>query len=149
MKIEVTDQGKRLITSGAVLFLLGLLQGLAIPFFENSRMGLSAHLAAVQSGMALMIFGIIWAMLTLKPVHLRMAYYASIASMYLIWIAITLAAVTGASNSLPIAGEGYSAAAAYELATDILLYVGVAAGLVSGALIVLGLVRNFREKTKP
>ena len=147
MKIEITDQGKRLIISGAVLFLIGLLQGFTIPFFENSRMALSAHLAAVQSGMALMIFGIIWSMLTLKPTHLRMAYYASIASMYLIWIAITLAAMTGASNSLPIAGEGFSAAATYELATDILLYVGAVAGLISGALIVTGLIRNFREKT--
>jgi len=146
MKIEITDQGRRLIIFGALLFLFGLVQGFAIPFFENRRMALSAHLAAIQSGMALMIFGLIWAMLVLKQPALRTAYYTSIASMYLIWIAITLAAITGASNSLPIAGMGYHASAIYELATDILLYIGALAGLVSGVLIVFGLTRNFSRK---
>ncbi len=89
-----------------------------------------------------MIFGIIWSMLRLGNTLRRIAYLTSIASMYLIWIAITLAAATGASNSLPIAGEGYTAAATYELATDILIYIGAASGLVSGILIVYGLIRN-------
>lgn len=147
MKMEISAQGKRLVFSGAILFLLGLAQGFAIPIFANTRMALSAHLAAVQSGMALMIFGLIWSMLRLKAVLLSAAFHMIIASMYLIWIAITLAAATGASNALPIAGKGYSASATYELTTDILIYVGAFLGLVSGVIIIWGLMRNLSRNS--
>ena len=60
MKIEIKPLGRQLIILGVVLFLIGLIQGALIPFFHNPRMALSAHLAAVQSGMAMVIFGIIW-----------------------------------------------------------------------------------------
>ena len=36
--------------AGFVLFALGLLIGIAIPKLRNPRMGLSAHLTAVQTG---------------------------------------------------------------------------------------------------
>ncbi len=86
-------------------------------------------------------------MLRLKAVLLSAAFHMIIASMYLIWIAITLAAATGASNALPIAGKGYSASATYELTTDILIYVGAFLGLVSGVIIIWGLMRNLSRNS--
>ena len=70
-------------------------------------MALSAHLAAVQSGMAMAIFGLIWALVNLKERLLKLAYYTNIIGLYAVWFAITLGAVLGASRALPIAGHGY------------------------------------------
>ena len=66
MIIKIGPIGSKLIFWGAALFLIGLIQGGLIPYFMNTRMALSAHLAAVQSGMALMIFGIIFELISLK-----------------------------------------------------------------------------------
>lgn len=53
----IEHQGHYLLVNGMLLFILGLLNGLVIPFFKNKRMGLSAHLAGVQNGMVLLLFG--------------------------------------------------------------------------------------------
>lgn len=145
MNIQITGLGKKLIFFGAVLFLLGLFQGVLIPFFYNPRMALSGHLAAVQSGMALMIFGLIWGLLVLKEKWLKLAYYLSIISMYLIWFAITISATFGASKSLPIAGEGFSSSCFIEGVVSLLLYIGSASGVVFIVLIVLGLYKGFTK----
>ena len=52
----VEHQSHYLLINGMLLFILGLLNGLVIPFFKNKRMGLAAHLAGVQSGMVLLLF---------------------------------------------------------------------------------------------
>ena len=51
---------KNLLVLGTILFLLGLFNGVAVPYFENSRMGLSAHLAGVQNALVLWAFGLMW-----------------------------------------------------------------------------------------
>jgi len=143
--MEISILGKRLVFWGAVLFLIGLIQGALIPSFLNPRMALSAHLAAVQSGMALMVFGLIWGLISLSEKWLRYCYYSSVAGIYLIWFAITLAAVLGASKALPIAGEGFSTTAIGELAVDIIVYVGSGFSVFSAILIVFGLYRGFKN----
>jgi len=143
--LKTGNTGKKLIFFGAVLFLLGLLQGALIPFFLNPRMALSAHLTAVQSGMALMIFGLIWDLLVLKEKWLLVTYYTSIISMYFIWLSITFSAAVGASKALPIAGEGYSSTRFKELAIEIIIYFGSACAMVSGVLIVIGLYCGLKK----
>jgi hydroxylaminobenzene mutase len=44
---------------GTLLFLLGLLTGFGIPSFRSPRIGLSAHLAAIESGLGLIAFGLL------------------------------------------------------------------------------------------
>ena len=110
-------------------------------------MALSGHLAAVQGGMALMVFGLIWGLLILKKRWLTLAYYSSILSMYLIWVAITLSAILGASKSLPIAGEGFSSSYLIEMGVSVILYIGSAAGVTSIVLIVWGLYKSTSELT--
>lgn len=105
---------KALIVAGAALFLLGLLQGAAVQSFLNPRMALSAHLTAVQSGMALMIVGLVWPFLSLRPWTGSVSRWAIIVGMYGLWIGLTASAATGASKGLPIAGGGQTAEAAVE-----------------------------------
>lgn len=110
LKIATTSQAsKQLVVSGAILFLLGLLQGAAVPYFLNPRMALSAHLTAVQSGTAIMVAGAVWGWTHLPAGWDMIGRRAVIAGMYGLWLALTSSAATGASESLPIAGDGYGA----------------------------------------
>jgi len=56
--ISVSEQ--RLLTSGLFLFLVGLLQGVAVPLFASPRLALSAHIAAVSNGLVLVVFSLVW-----------------------------------------------------------------------------------------
>lgn len=105
---------RALIVAGAALFLLGLLQGAAVQNFANPRMALSAHLTAVQSGMALMIVGVVWPAGSLPHRTGAIARWAIVIGMYGLWIGLTAAAATGASKDLPISGAGHSADATIE-----------------------------------
>lgn len=142
MSITINPDGVFLIQAGAVLFLIGLIQGLAIPKFRNSRMALSAHLTAVQSGMALMIFGIIWSLITLELFWLNTAKWSLIASVYIIWIGISLAACSGASKALPIAGNGFTASKTSEVTVVVIETIGIMLSLFSAVLIVIGLFKT-------
>jgi len=148
MKIELSESGKSLILWGAFLFLAGLLQGCVIPHFTIPRMGLSAHLAAVQSGMVLIIFGLIWQFITLGDKCLRIICYATITGMYLVWFAITLSAILGAGESLPIAGVGFSSTPFNELLVGSILTLGALLVIVATVFIVRGLVSKPQETSK-
>lgn len=145
MNIHICSLGRKLIFFGAVLFLIGLLQGALIPYFLNPRMALSAHLAAVQSGMALMILGLIWGLLSLEEKWLKIACYSSIAGMYLVWLAITLSAALGASKALPMAGKGFSSTPFSETAIELIVYAGAGLSVISTALVVFGLYRGLNK----
>ena len=56
-----------LLRSGALLLLLGLLTGLAIPALRNPRAGLAAHVEGVMNGMLLLVVGSIWGQVVLGP----------------------------------------------------------------------------------
>jgi hydroxylaminobenzene mutase len=140
--VTLTRESLQLLFWGALLFFLGLVQGGAIPAFENPRMALSAHLAAVQSGMALMIFGLAWSLLALGAAWRRAAFWAAILSMYLVWIAITLGAAWGASRALPLAGAGFSASPVEETAVEAIVGLGAVLGLYAGGAFALGLFRG-------
>ena len=146
MKIEISALGMKLILWGAILFLVGLLQGALIPYFPNSRMALSAHLAAVQSGMALIIFGLIWGFLVLQERWLKITFYASVTGMYTVWFAIPLAAILGASKALPIAGAGFSTTPLNEMLVQVIVSAGAGLGVLSTGLIVLGLIKGLNSK---
>lgn len=145
MTININRSGLQLVFSGCFLFLIGLLQGGIVAEFTNSRMALSAHLAAVQSGMALMIFGTIWCLVRLGPLNERIARLSGIIGMYLVWLAITMAAVNGASRALPIAGSGYQGSQIDELYVSVAVYLGAGLAIVAVTLIAIGLYRNMQE----
>ncbi|QNQ10311.1 hypothetical protein [Sphingomonas alpina] len=133
---------KSLLVAGAVLFLLGLLQGVAVHSFLNPRMALSAHLTAVQSGMAIMIAGLVWPTITLAPVLKGVAHWTLVTGMYGLWIALTLSAATGASDALPIAGAGYSATPPAERLVSALIVISSASMVLGWGLLAIGLLRS-------
>jgi len=138
--IEITQIGAQLIFVGIFFFLVGLVQGALIPTVKNSRMALSGHLTAVQCGMALAIFGVIWSLVEL-PISLEiLAAYGSTLGFILIWLGITIASITGASKALPISGAGFSATASNELTVTILVRSGSLISLIACALLVYGLL---------
>ncbi|MBK7958563.1 MAG: hydrogenase [Bacteroidetes bacterium] len=114
-----------LIFLGILLFLFGLLIGLCIPMMTNPRMGLSAHLEGTMNGMFLVILGMIWSKLILDEKWLKRAFYLTIYGSFANFVAVTIAAITGAGKMMPIAGgkEGY----------------GLAEGLISFLLVTLAL----------
>lgn len=138
--MSLTNEQKRLVVAGAVLFLLGLLLGAVNQSFENPRMALSAHLTAVQSGTALMIVGVVWPAVALQPRLAALSGMAIIGGMYGLVAGLTLSAMTGASAVLPIAGAGHSAGAAMETVVTILVLGSSAAMTVGWLLFVMGLV---------
>ena len=96
--------------TGVLLFTLGLMTGFGIGLARAPRLGLSAHLAATQCGVALIAFGLLWPHLNLwKGWSLPLATVLWI-SFYLIWIGLCLGALWGTGRVLPIAGAGHTAA---------------------------------------
>ena len=140
----LSRRARSLAIVGAGLFLAGLLQGLAVDRFVNPRMALSAHLDAVQSGMAVMIAALFWVHAGLSGWAEPVARWTLAAGMTGLWIALTLAAATGASDSLPMAGAGHAGSAVAERTVTILI-VTSSVGIVTGwSLLLWGLVRASR-----
>ena len=138
--IELTKIGGHLIFIGIVFFLIGLIQGAVIPRAKNSRMALSGHLTAVQCGMALAIFGVIWSLVEL-PIFIEIVVaYGATLGFILIWLGITIASVTGASKALPIAGAGFSAIVTFELIVKIMVRTGSLVSLIASTILAFALM---------
>jgi len=131
---------QHLLFHGTLLFLLGLLNGAVIPLFLNKRMGLSAHLAGVQNGLALIAFGLIWSHADVPLAGF--AYWSSLYSMYGIWIGLVLAGIWGTSRSTPIAGKGFSANAWKETLVTVIIQSASVAAIVATTLLLIGLYKN-------
>lgn len=106
MKMDLSQQlGRRLIRYGILLFLLGLLTGLAVPAFKNPRMGLSSHLEGTLNGMVLILFGLVWSRLHLADRTLKWGYGLALYGTFINWFTTLLAAAWGAgSEMMPFAG---------------------------------------------
>lgn len=130
-----------LLFTGALLFLLGLLTGIAVPAFVNPRMGLSAHLAGVQNAIFLLAIGAAWHHIRLGQRLKEVIGWASILGVYLFWVALGLAAIWGTSRSTPIAGAGFQQSASKETVVQLLLYGASVASIVGAMLLVMGFWR--------
>ncbi|WP_379920575.1 hypothetical protein [Erythrobacter sp. R86502] len=140
--MTLSTAGRKLAVVGGALFLAGLFQGLVVDQFPNPRMALSAHLDAVQSGMAVMIAAAFWSSLRLAPAAERLTWWTLATGMVGLWVGITLAAITGASEALPIAGSGFAARPPVEVTVTIIV-IGSSLGLLIGwAVFLWGLARG-------
>lgn len=133
---------KSLIVAGATLFLLGLVQGAVVPSFLNPRIALSAHLTAVQCGMAIMIVGAVWSAVSLNGLLGKVARWAIIAGMYGLWAGLTVSAASGASDVLPIAGAGYDAGRVMETVVSAIVLGSSGLMTIGWLLFVIGLMRH-------
>ena len=135
-------QTRSLVVAGALLFFLGLVQGSGVPMFANPRMALSAHLTAVQSGMAIMIVGAVWSAVSLSNALAKAARWTITVGMYGLWLGLTLSAATGASETLPIAGAGHRATPIAETAVSTIVFGSSGLMTVGWLLFVVGLIRS-------
>lgn len=125
------DPGRKLLQLGVLLFLIGLLTGLAIPIFAVPRLGLSSHLASTMGGLFLMALGLIWPRLSLGSGLATTTFVAAVYGNFANWLATFLGAMWGAGGQMmPIAGGG-------RIATPL------AEAIVAGLLISLSLAMVF------
>ncbi len=101
--------------AGFILFTMGLVIGAFIPKLQNPRMGLSAHLTAVQVGTALIAFGLFWPYFSIASWASGPLSISLILSSGLLVFGLLLAAAFGASKALPLAGTGFRASPAMEI----------------------------------
>lgn len=104
------SMNRALLRNGALLFLLGLLTGLAAPAMTNPRAGLSAHLEGVLNGIFLLVVGALWSRLELPARVTTAAYWLLTYGTFVNWIGTLLSAVLGTSKATPIAGAGHAGA---------------------------------------
>ncbi len=125
--------------TGMLLFMLGLLNGLAIPRLRSPRIGLSAHLTAVQSGTFLIATGLLWPKLTIAAPWSGLLGHALWVSLYAVWLSLLLAGVSGAGRGLDIAGQGITTSPGRQRLVTVLLAAGSLGCLVAvGGVLVAG-----------
>ena len=132
---------QQLLIYGTVLFLVSLLIGFAMPVLANPRMGVSAHVAGLQSGMILWVMGLMWQRLDLPASAERLLEILAVAGLYAIFVSLFLAALWGTSRSTPIAGAGHQASRLREILVTVVLTSGSVASAVSATLLLWGLCR--------
>lgn len=101
--MKTKQYSDRLLFLGILLFLVGLITGLFIPVMANPRMGLTAHLEGVMNGMFLVILGFLWHKLVLTEKWLTISFWLVVYGSFANFIAVTIAAITGAGKMMPIA----------------------------------------------
>jgi len=110
--------------SGVLLFLLGLLTGVAIPFVRAPRIALSAHVAAIESGLVLIAVALLGARLALSEGAAAAIGHGLWISLYVLWLGLMAGAVFGTGRTLPIAGAGFRAERWQELTAAVLIGAG-------------------------
>jgi hydroxylaminobenzene mutase len=109
---------------GALLFLLGLLTGFGIPKFRSPRIGLSAHLDAIESGLGLIAFGLLLLHLRISIGWASLIGHTMWISLYVLWLGLVVGAVFGTGRTIPMAGAGLVAKPWQENAAATLISVG-------------------------
>ena len=125
------DASQPLCFAGLVLFLLGLANGFAIPHMKSPRLGLSAHLTAVQCGTFLIAVGLMWSRLALDRIWSYVLASGLSASLGLIWLALLLAGLFGAGQGFVIAGQGMTTTPGRQRLVSALLIAGSLGSLVA------------------
>jgi len=74
------------------------------------------------------------------------AAWSAVIGMYTIWLALTLAGITGSSRDLPIAGKGYVGSSLADTAVAALLSTGALTSIIATLLVLVGLVRRRNGK---
>jgi hydroxylaminobenzene mutase len=131
-----------LIVLGLVLFLLGLLTGLAVPALKNPRMAVASHLQGMTNGPFLIVVGLLWPRLDLPHAVEIVTVVLLVYGAYANWLATQLGALWGAGHKFAPAATGeHRAVATQERVVDLLLVTLAPAMVVATVLLVIGILR--------
>ncbi len=136
---------RRLLWHGMVLFLIGLLTGLAQQHFTNIRMALAAHLEGVMNGTFLLAVGAIWSEVRLSSPVSAVTYWTLLGGTYGNWAMTTIAAILGTAALSPITGAGHTAAQWQELLVTV-GFVMIGLAIISASVLLLW---GLRSKAAP
>lgn len=131
-----------LITLGLVLFLLGLLTGLAVPAMKNPRMAVVSHLEGMTNGPFLIVVGLLWPHLNLshlaEVITVALLIYGSFAN----WLGTQLGALWGAGRRFaPGATGDHKASPAKEMVVDFLLATLAPLMIAATVILIVGMLR--------
>ncbi len=136
----LSRQGHRLLQVGVALFLVTSLEGFAIPYFTEPRLGLSVHTLSALQGVFLLTLGLLWPRLNLGSIASRIAFWFLIYSAFAIVAAYLIAGIWGAGNStMPLAAGIAHGSAFQEAVIKVVAYSSAPTGLICFALILWGL----------
>ncbi|MGB3304493.1 MAG: hydrogenase [Gordonia sp. (in: high G+C Gram-positive bacteria)] len=131
-----------LVVLGLVLFLLGLITGLAVPASKNPRMGVASHLQGMTNGPFLMLVGLLWPLMNLPHVWGVVTVALLAYGTYANWLATQLGALWGAGRRFAPAATGdHRASAGKERVVDFLLASLAPAMIGATVLLIIGVVR--------
>jgi hydroxylaminobenzene mutase len=131
-----------LLALGLILFLLGLLTGLAVPALTNPRMGVASHLQGMTNGPFLIVVGLMWPYLDLSHLWQVVAVVLLVYGTYANWLATQLGALWGAGHRhAPGATGEHRATATKERVVDLLLVTLAPAMIVATIVLVVGVLR--------
>ncbi|MFN7553343.1 MAG: hypothetical protein ACK59M_11520 [Pseudomonadota bacterium] len=133
---------RTLIAGGLLLFLIGLLQGTVVQVFASPRLALSAHIAAVQNGIVLVVFGLALPRLRLALRPGRIAVAAMVVGMFAIWMSFSIAAIAGSASAFAFAGQGPIASPAVDMLVTAVVYFGSAASVLGTLLFLIGALKR-------
>jgi hydroxylaminobenzene mutase len=137
--------GHRLIQLGVSLFLIGLLVGVAVPFFAVPRLALSVHLLGLMQGLFLSVVGILWPRLKFTRAIETGAFWLLVYGCIAAWTSNLLGAIWAAGNSIvPIAA---GAARGSEI-QEMIIVVGLRSGglaLIAGTVLLLWGLRGAQK----
>jgi (hydroxyamino)benzene mutase len=151
-RLEVSEglrrDGHRLLRVGGLLFLLGLLAGLAVPRFAVPRLGLSTHLLGITQGTFLLVGGLLWPKLRFTRSASRIGHVLAIYGCLSAWTANLLGAMWGAGNSMLPMAAGAARGSSFQEGAIRVLLMSAALSLVTMAILILwGLRRPPRAES--
>jgi hydroxylaminobenzene mutase len=135
------DARRRLLWHGVLIALLSLVEGAFVPMLRNPRMGVTAHVGGVMTGMLTAFFGLLWRDLRLGDGALKALFRLTVFQGWTQTAGLVLAAAFGTSRTTPLAGAGYAGAPWQEAVVAVLLVTGAVAILACCGLALYGLRR--------
>lgn len=134
-----------LFRAGALLVLLALLVGLAIPAFTNPRQAMAAHVSAIMAGLLLLGLASLWSRLSLSVAQRTLTLRLAIGGAYANLLGSLLAATWGTNRLTPMAGAAFGATPWKETVAQVIQVAQGLALLVAVAVVVYGLRRRVAE----
>jgi (hydroxyamino)benzene mutase len=131
-----------LFAAGLILFLLGLITGVAVPAVKNPRMGLASHLQGMTNGPVLIVVGLLWPHVNLTHVWQIVSVVLLVYGAYANWLATQFAAIWGAGRKFaPGAAGDHAASAAKEGLVNFLLVSLAPAMIAANIILIVGVLR--------